>query len=213
MIFLNLSVFDVDKTIFTVNSSFKYYFFLVKKKVFPKRSFFKLLKIFFNFNFSPENLHKKVFFSFLKGKKEKDIFKYVDSFLEDILFYFLNEKVFSFLKLSKKRGDKILLISNSPELLIEKIAKKLFIENYAATSYKNDKLGRLNDINYMMTGENKAEYVLKLANNLNISKDNIFLFTDSMWDYPLLKISGNIYVVNPNKRLKKIAEKNRWNIL
>jgi len=213
---VKLFIFDVDKTLLSVNSSFKYYFFLIRKKVFSKTSFLRVCIFFFRYKFlnlSPEELHSKIFKNFFKGRNRKEIFKYVDIFADILIFKFLNKKIFSILEKAKKNKNEILLLSNSPCFLIGAIANKLNIKNYKATFYTEDEFGKFIKISKMMGGDEKAKYAENFARNLKISKEDILVFTDSIWDIALLKIAKKGYVVNPNRKMISLAKKNSWEVL
>jgi HAD superfamily phosphoserine phosphatase-like hydrolase len=199
-----LFVFDLDNTLLKVNSSFKYYSFLQKENIFSKVDLLRALRylvFYLYFDLSPKKLHEKVLF----GK--------VDIFLEKFLKDFLNERVLFFLEKAKKEKQNILLLSNSPDLLVAKIAKKLNIVNYRATTYEVDDRGRFVKILKIMDGMEKARFVLKFAKKLKISKNKIFAFTDSIWDRPLLEIAEKAYAVNPDKKLLTLAKAKGWEIL
>ena len=82
-------------------------------------------------------------------------------------------------------------------------AKKLNIDDYQATLYYFDKNNRFNSIKSFLDGEKKAEYIKELSKKLRVQKDNIYVYSDSVWDLPLFAIAGNKIKVNPDKKLKK----------
>jgi phosphoserine phosphatase len=149
----------------------------------------------------------------LKGRFADQIFGKVDIFLEKFLKNFLNEEVLFFLEKARREGHDILLLSNSPDLLVAKIAEKLNIVNYSATTYEIDRSGRFLRILKVMDGMEKARDTLKFIKKLKISKMEVFAFTDSIWDRPLLEISGKIFAVNPDKKLLTLAKAKGWRIL
>jgi HAD superfamily hydrolase (TIGR01490 family) len=211
-----LFVFDLDNTLLKVNSSFKYYSFLQKENVFSKVDLLRALRylvFYLYFDLSPKKLHEKVFLKFLKDRFVDQIFGKVDIFLEKFLKDFLNERVYFFLEKARKEKQNILLLSNSPDLLVAKIAEKLNIINYRATTYEIDDRGRFVKILKIMDGMEKARFVLKFVKKLKISKGEIFAFTDSIWDRPLLEIAKKAYAVNPDKKLLTLAKAKGWEIL
>ena len=208
-----LFVFDLDKTLIKVNSSFKYFLFLYRKKVFSKKhalmSVFLYIKFSF-FRYSPTDLHKIVFKYFLKNRKEDEIFSYIKLFLDENFTKYINKKVHDFLIKAKKNNHFILLLSNSPWQIATAFGKKFEIENTFGSIYNVEK-GFFSKINTLMDGETKAKYAKKIALQNNI--ENITVITDSIWDKPLIEIAKICYVVNPDVKLKKIAKKNLWNFL
>jgi len=214
---VGLSVFDLDNTLLTVNSCFKYYFFLLKKKTLSNLTLLKTLRYFLkfsSFDYSPALLHEKAFTSFLKGKQEREIFgSKVNEFLDKYLEQYLNQQVVSHLKKALDNKRHVLLLSNSPKQIVEPIASRLNVMHYKATTYQVDACGRLIKILNAMDGKDKAQYTLILANKLNIQKKEIEVFSDSIWDRPLLEIAGNPIAVTPDKKLLALAKANSWKIL
>lgn len=213
---LKLCVFDLDNTLLKVNSSFKYYLYLHKKKFFSNISILRAFRYFVKFSLfslSPTELHKEIFEKFLKGRNRTEIFGRVEEFLDLFLDSFLNQKVLKILKRAKKENQFVLLLSNSPEELAVPIAKRLGIKNARATSYSKSKDGTLNEILQLMDGKMKAKYTLEVAKKENIDLEAIEVFTDSIWDRPLLEMAGKCFVVNPDKKLFALAKAKGWNFI
>lgn len=208
-----ISVFDLDHTILTINSSFRYYFYLRKKKILPFSSFFFCFFYFFQycfFSLSPEKLHQKIFNRFLKNKKKEKIFGYVQEFFSGYLSHFFYSPVMKALKKAKQEGHIIYLLSNSPDEIASLFADYLNVDAYQATKYKLDKEGKMQEILYMMGGEKKAEFM----KNIKGEEDKIlYVFSDSIWDLPLFLLADCKIAVNPDRKLKKIAKKNRWQVI
>jgi phosphoserine phosphatase len=213
---VKLSIFDLDKTILKINTSFHYYIYLYKNRILPFTSLFKLFKYYIKyqfFNLSPKELHNVVFNRFLKGKYLNIISDYVDTYLEKYLsksFYLP-----SILKMQTaiNRKDHVILLSNSPDFLVKKIVDILKINDYRASTYIVDAKNRLLNIEKIIDGKEKKKIALKIAGKLNIKKENIEVYSDCIWDLPLFDIAGKKIAVNPSKKLLKHAKKNNWEII
>ncbi len=212
---MHLSIFDLDSTLLRLNSSFHYYIFLYKHKIFPKSSILKLSKHYFKYQFldlSPEDLHSIVFNNFLKGRYLNIISEYVDMYLEkylDSIFYM------PALKACQKaicQGHVIYILSNSPEFLVRPIAKILKVK-YKASSYRLDKENRLIEIDSIMDGNAKAKYAKQLIKELSLKKEDVTVYSDSIWDLPLFEIAGIKIAVNPEDKLLDKAKMEKWKIL
>lgn len=203
---MRLFIFDLDNTILTNNCSFKYFSFLYQKSLLSNFSLIRALKYlvkFSYFNLSPTDLHNEIFDNFLKGKYFNDIFDHVDLFLDSYLSSSLNLKVLTFLE--KAKEERVLILSNSPEYLTLPIAHRLGIKDLKGSTYDVDEQLRLVKIRNIMDGKAKAKYA-KIA----AQKDEIIVFTDSIWDRPLLEIANRCYVVNPDKKLFALAKVKGW---
>ena len=206
---MRLYIFDLDNTLLTKNCSFKYYSYLYKKKSFTNISLLRVLKYLVQysyFNLSPTDLHKKVFKRFIKGKTFDEIFGNVDEFLDNHLDEMVNKKVFSYIERAKKENDFVIVLSNSPEYLAVPLTKRLNIGNCRGSTYEIDDKKRFIKIANIMDGKTKAKYTAKKGENA----EEIVVFTDSIWDRPLLEIANKCYVVNPDKKLYALAKMRKW---
>lgn len=209
---MNLYIFDLDNTLLKVNCSFKYYSFLNTKKVFSYVEFFVAIKYlieYLYFNLSPTELHQKVFQKFLKDKSFDQIFSYIEDFLDQYLKELINPKVQLILKKAQKLNERVVLLSNSPLVLAKAVGKRLNIDEVYGTTYTIDEAGKFISISKIMDGKEKAKNVACLSEGL----DRKIVFTDSIWDRPLLEIADICYVVNPDIKLEVLAKANGWNFL
>ncbi len=208
---MKLVVFDFDHTLITVNSSFRYYFFLREKKIFSYMSIFKVMPYYLRYHFlklSPEILHRMIFENFLMGMNFSEVTQYVNEFWDKYFNYYCYAPAIKRLKEAQNNNDHVVLLSNSPDFLIAPIAKRLNVDEYKATVYGVDENDKFTDICKMVTGNFKKEYVLNIAKNLNIKE--IAAYSDSIWDLPLLKCASEAIVVNPDISLTKIYKLNKW---
>jgi len=178
-----MNVYDFDGTIYNGDCSIDFYLFCINKN-------FKLLK------YLPQQLKAILLF---KSKKinlteMKEIF-FV--FLRDIN---LNEYLKEFWKkkehcikewyLKQKKDDDV-IISASPEFLLQPICKKLGIKHLIASKV-NSSTGKFEDEN--CKGQKKVELFNQKFPNTSI--DNFY--SDSISDEPLAKIANNAYLVKGN---------------
>lgn len=188
----------------------------MKKGFFSFLSLFEAFTYFIRYSFfslPPNHLHYLVFDRFLKGKNLFEVFGYVEDFLDRYLLSALNLKVLKEIDKAKKNNSYVVILSNSPSYLVEKIVKRLNVSAFKATSYGLDFKNRLSSIHNLMDGEAKARYAVDLARSLDMPKKKISVYTDSIWDLPLLNIAGKKVVVSPDKGLFKIAKQKAWKIL
>lgn len=211
---MQLSIFDLDRTLLTVNTSFKYYSYLRKKGFFSFYSFFFASFYFFLYFFfliSPEKLHYLAFNRFLRNKKA--------FFLNDITAFLADLKQYHYLpamrslEMAKQNGHFILILSSSPSFLVKEIARDLNADGFGASEYLIDENNTFKEITTLMDGQEKAKNALLIAKKLNVSRENIWVYSDSIWDLPLFEIAEHRVAVNPDKRLCSFFKKNNWLII
>ena len=113
----------------------------------------------------------------------------------------------------KEKGKRIVLATSSIDFIVKPIADYLQIE-YIATEFAfEDELctGSLKE--YPLLGDNKRRKVTQWCQNRGINLAECSFYSDSINDYPLLNQVGTPVVVNPDRRLRKIARSNSWTLL
>lgn len=152
-------------------------------------------------------LHARSFSRLFQGRRFAEVQHHVDQFLNEKLESLLNPVVFNRLQEAQAQGKKIVLLSSSPDFLVEQIAKRLKIDEWKATPYHVDATGLFSGIGAIMDGEAKAYYVQKLV------YQSLTIYSDSALDLPLLKMANQAIAVSPDARLKREALCNGWEIL
>jgi phosphoserine phosphatase len=61
-------------------------------------------------------------------------------------------------------------------------------------------------------GEGKITWAQRYAGEYHAALSDAYFYTDSYSDRPLLDLVGHPIVVNPDARLKKLAQKRGWPI-
>lgn len=213
---MRLVVFDLDHTLLTVNSSFRFGAFLYSKEVYSFWILMGCLSDYVRYKWmrmSIDDLHHKIFIRLFKGLPIADIRRYALEFISGSLDKMLYSPVLKRFKEAQAQGDRVVILSASPDFLVEEIANYLGVDDWRATSYLADEQGRLEAISQVMEGENKANYLKKLSEKMQIAQSAITVYSDSHLDLPILKMAGQAIGVRPDWVLKKICLKNRWEIL
>lgn len=211
-----LTVFDLDHTLLKVNASFEFGRFLYGKNSFSTLNMFYLVACYVQhkiFGMSLEKLHNKIFNKLFCGKFLASFTDLVELFLNEKLDGMTNRAVLNELEEAKKRGEKIVLLSNSPHFLVEPIAKRFGILIYAGTEYCLDAYMKFSQMGTLMEGKQKAKYVLNLAKEWGVSQKQITVFSDSLLDLPLLEIAGKVVAVNPDATLLHMCRRENWQIM
>ena len=114
----------------------------------------------------------------------------------------------------QRKGHEVWLISATPLLMGEVIAKRLGLTGALGTVVEQvDGIftGRL--IGHMLHGPEKAIAAAKLVKEKGASLADCWAYSDSRNDIPLLTLVGNRTVVNPDASLAKHAKAEEWNVL
>lgn len=176
-----INLYDFDKTIYNGDSTIDFYFFCLKKN---KKIILLLPKQFLAFLryklriISKEHM-KEVFYSFFK--KVDNIDYLVDEFWK------ISKKKIKKFYLEKDHGNDV-IISASPQFLLEPISKDLKVYKLIASKV-NNKSGKLLSPNCY--GVEKVTRLNKEIKNYCVVNS----FSDSLSDEPILKLASNAYIV------------------
>jgi len=213
---VRLIVFDLDHTLLTVNSSFRFGAFLYRRNFFSFWILFGCLIDYARYKWLGmpiQQLHLKTFVRLFKGRSLNTIQRHVIQFLNESLNKLLYPPVLKKLEDHQAQGDYVMILSSSPDFLVGQIAARLKVDHWKGTVYQADKNGQLIAISQFMEGEDKADYLKELLSHLKFSQLSLTVYSDSYLDLPLLKMAGQAVGVRPDHRLKKICLQNRWEII
>lgn len=188
---MEVNIYDFDGTIYDGDSSIDFFKFSIKhnKKILlciPKIIIYYCL---YFFKIKTKTEVKQCFFSFLR--KISDI----DSLVEN--FWLLYKKKIKKFYMNKTHDNDI-IISASPEFLLENICKQLKVKDLIGSNVdkKNGKFLGCNCKGMEKVRRFKEKYPNAIVNEV---------YTDSLSDQPIIDIAKTAYIVNKNnlKLIKK----------
>lgn len=213
---MRLAVFDLDHTLIHVNSSFRFYFFLCRRNIYSHKTLLATWRYYLRYRLgliSPFILHQEIFAQFLMGRRAQEFEMHVQDFWQENLFRFLQPTVLRCLKLYQQAKDYVLLLSNAPHFLLGPVAHFLNFDDYQGSQYMLDKKKCYRQIALLMDGDQKAKTALSICNKLGLTPEKMVVYTDSIWDKPLMEVAGDVVLVNPDRKLRLLAPKRKWSFL
>jgi len=115
---------------------------------------------------------------------------------------------------NRAMGLKPVLVSGSPDFIVEPLAARLGIEDFAANRLKYHRGVATGDLHEpVMAGSHKAEFCLQYARARNIDLADCWAYADSYHDLPFLFAVGHPVAVNPDRKLESIARSQFWPII
>jgi HAD superfamily hydrolase (TIGR01490 family) len=153
-------------------------------------------------------------FSFLKGRDAGEFYRIVETFAEEVIVPLVLEPARRWIEEHRANGDEMLLLSNSLEPLVGRVAKHLGIRNHIATRLEllgGALTGRLHGS--PVYGQAKADSVTAFAAENNLSLEGSVAYCDHDSDLPLLRLVSRPVAVNPVPRLLQEARLRGWHIL
>lgn len=214
--FRGASLFDLDQTLLTENSSYRFGSYLYKHKCFPLSSMlyfvgcYSLHKV---GKLSLHDLHEKIFQTLFKGRSLAHFQKLSTDFINESFDSMIYEPALKRLHEAKRMGHFTAILSSSPSFLVKHFAERFGVNEWAGTNYSLDNEQKLSGIIEVLDGAGKARYLNDLSERYQIPKAEISAYSDSFLDMPLLEAAGTAIGVNPDNKLRAMCEKYQWDII
>lgn len=162
-----------------------------------------------------QTFRKQFFLSFArlfkgKTKAEMDDFfrKLVEFGKDDIHFELVNT-----IREHLKQGDDVIVLSGALKPFLEAFIQKIELDVPVIGSeiLYNDEAICTGEVEEFINGEFKVEKVKQWMNETNHSDERIvWAYADSESDLPLFDFATHPVVVNPDQKMKDVADKNGW---
>lgn len=202
---------DVDGTLTRSNLSFLFGNFLYKNGLISLSQAIRAIVLYALHLLgilSVESLHRAIFSSLFLGVKRGIYEEAADRFFAEPKSFLRKDVVAEVEKLGRN-GARLVLLSSSPDFLVQRMARHLNIEEWHGTEYCTGADGCFSNIGQVITGKDKAKLALRDKNEGTA----ILSFGDSMLDVPLFEVSNSVVVVCPKGKLAKMASKKGWRVM
>ena len=210
---MNLVLFDLDDTLFDGDTEGEWVSYMMESGLIEDKDKFSKTMQGFETQYRNGELNVLSYSEFLldpiKGKNLNKLQKQIDEFALYVSNKLSDKLTESLLK--KHKSDLKVLTSGSLSFLVNKIATHLDID----VSFGTD--ARL--LNGIFTGEVEGvpnfsdEKVRRIRSWMNSRIFEVtYAYSDSIFDLPLLEFADIPTAVNPDKKLRKEAERNSWTI-
>ncbi len=137
-----------------------------------------------------------------------------EEFCDRILLSHLYPHARDLIEANRAAGFEPVLVTGSPDFIIEPLAQRLKIEDFAANRLVFSgglATGRLHPP--VMAGEDKAQWCETYASSRGFSLDSCWGYADSYYDLPFLAAMGHAVAVNPDRRLAAAARARHWPVM
>jgi HAD superfamily hydrolase (TIGR01490 family) len=152
--------------------------------------------------------------SFAKGKSKIEVEIVIEDFFNTVLVKNIFKDAIEIISDHQQRNRTVVLVSNAPDILIEKLAKYLKIEKFISTQLElSNEVYTGNIFGEIMYGEQKLLAIKKYIHGTDYTLEKSWAYGDHDSDIYLLSSVGYPVAVNPTGNLKNIAIKNNWPIL
>ena len=205
-----LALFDLDDTLFDGDTEAEWVKYMDRIGLIKDLDFYSKMDI-FEKNYREGRLDVDEYSEFLLspiiGKSLKELEDHIEDFTSDIVTRFSDE--LSQELLDKHKNDIKVLTSGSLSFLVHKIGSKLGIENCFGTDpeyFEGQFTGRVDG-----RPNFSEEKVRRINKWMDPNKfDQIFSYSDSIHDLPLLEFADFPMAISPDKELRRVAKEREW---
>ncbi|MGX7582827.1 haloacid dehalogenase-like hydrolase [Candidatus Vidania fulgoroideorum] len=185
-------VFDLDKTITSIDTEYNWVRYLKKNKMICKKKYKEAKKFYCNYEESSLNFKKYIIFFNKLNNNIKNIKKHVKKYVNSFIKKRIYKRVFKIIK-SK---DNPIISTASNYLISNEIRKILKVKKMFCTKFKKKKIIKNYKIHKVI---NLSKWIAKK----NYKDYMIHFYTDSINDLPMINFSEKVTLINPKKNLLK----------
>jgi HAD superfamily hydrolase (TIGR01490 family) len=161
-----------------------------------------------------QRTHNQAYLSTYRGRKEIDLIEQAEALFASKIRPAFILPVLEIMAMHRQAGDVIAIVSATPRHLLAPVENHLKPDLLICTRLESDALGRCTGrpLGGICTGPEKAKRIRDLAARQRLDLAASHAYTDDPVDLPMLTRVGHPHVVNPSKRLEKMARKQGWQI-
>jgi len=217
---LNLTIFDLDNTLLDGDSDYNWGLFLIKEGLVDQKTHESSNKQFYDdYNSGKLNIYEFVEFQFKFFRDNPRILldKLLKRYIDEIAKPMITKKARDLVSKHRVKGDRLLIITATNSYITKPIGKLFDIDDLIGTDpeeINGEFTGKVKGIPSFKEGKIERLNLWLKQNKLAFNDfDQIFFYSDSQNDLPLLRLVSNPIAVNPDEVLEKEAIKNNWPII
>ena len=158
-------------------------------------------------------LNMKLFETY-KGISRDRLWELGDEYCDRVLIRHLYPHAIEMLEANRATGLEPVLVTGSPDFLVEPLARRLNIEHFAANRLVfSRKVATGGMLEPVMAGSEKSDWCESFATARRIDLTGCWGYADSYYDLPFLCALGHPVAVNPDRRLLAAAHNRKWPIV
>src|SRR4051794_22439907 len=214
---MEAAFFDLDKTIISKSSSLAltrplYRAGLVSRSQLLRGAYAQLVYLLMGADEKRMDRAKEAMMALSTGWEQTAVEEIVRDVLINLIDPYVYQEALDLIALHKALGREVYVVSSSPEEVVKPLAEHFGVAGVIATRAEivdGKYTGQLERYAY---AEGKADAIGELADQRGLDLSASFAYSDSFTDMPMLEAVGNPVAVNPDRDLRREAEKREWQI-
>jgi HAD superfamily hydrolase (TIGR01490 family) len=148
-----------------------------------------------------------------KGWQHENVRRIVRETLTEVIEPIVFEEALDLIRQHRADGHLVVIISASPEEIVEPLAEYLGADVAIGTQAELDADGRYSgQLKRYSYGPAKAVAIRELAAARDIDLAGSYAYSDSVTDIPMMEVVGHPVAVNPDRPLLRIARERGWEV-
>ena len=214
---MEAAFFDLDKTVISKSSSLAlgrpmYRAGLVSRSQMLKGAYAQLVYLLIGADEKRMQKAKEGMLALTKGWDRADVEGVVSEALEQVMDPYIYQEALDLIALHQALGRKVFIVSSSPEEIVRPLAARLGVRDVIATRVETEDGRYTGVLAFYCYGPSKAEAMREMAERDGLDLEASYAYSDSGTDAPMLEAVGNPVAVNPDRELRRLAEKRGWQI-
>jgi HAD superfamily hydrolase (TIGR01490 family) len=209
--------FDLDKTVISKSSSLAltrpmYRAGLVSRSALLKGAYAQLVYLLLGADEKKMDKVKDSMLALTRGWDRGQVEEIVREALAGLIDPYIYLEALDLMELHRALGRKVFIVSSSAEEVVRPLAERLGQLNVIATRAKTEDGKYTGELEFYCYGPNKATAIKAAAEREGIDLAGSYAYSDSITDLPMLEAVGHPVAVNPDRDLRREAEKYGWQI-
>jgi len=209
--------FDLDKTVISKSSSLAlsrpfYRAGLVTRGMLLRGVYAQLVYLLVGADEKKMDKAKDGMLALSKGWDKRQVEEVVRQALIDVVDPYVYQEALDLIALHRALGRRVFIVSSSPEEVVKPLAEHVGVADVIATRAEIEDGKYTGKLAFYCYGEQKGVAIRETAEREGLDLSVSYAYSDSITDLPMLQEVGNPVAVNPDRELRKEAEKRGWQI-
>jgi HAD superfamily hydrolase (TIGR01490 family) len=209
--------FDLDKTVISRSSALAltrpmYRAGLVSRSSLLKGAYAQLVYLLVGADEKKMDRLKESMLALTSGWEKDHVETIVRETLSDLIDPYIYLEALDLMELHRALGRQVFIVSSSPEEVVRPLAERLGPVDVIATQAKIEDGKYTGELEFYCYGENKGARIREIGQQEEIDLAGSYAYSDSITDLPMLEAVGHPVAVNPDRELRREAERRGWQV-
>jgi HAD superfamily hydrolase (TIGR01490 family) len=214
---MEAAFFDLDKTVISRSSSLAltrpmYRAGLVSRSMLLKGAYGHLVYLLMGADDKKMDRAKDAMLALSKGWDRDQVADLVRDVLVEVINPYIYQEALDLMALHRALGRRVYIVSSSPEEVVIPLAEHLGVADVIATEAETVDGKYTGKLAFYCYADGKAQAIREVAEREGIDLAGSYAYSDSATDLPMLEEVGHPVAVNPDRDLRRVAEKRGWQI-